>query len=240
MTHHRGDPCVHCGLARDAVPVGECKGAVARFEAKYIPEPNSGCWLWLGPVKIGRRQGYGQFTLEGKTVGAHRAAWRLFRGTIPDGLFVCHKCDVRTCVNPDHLFLGTHVDNMVDMESKGRGKRIALVDISGQRFGKFQVLHQDGYSRRGHVMWLCRCDCGEVRRVVGTDLRIGHTKSCRHCAQLPFAKLTIERARLVYATYMRTKKIAATARQFGINISVARDIAYGRAWKHATQGIDHE
>ena len=76
-----------------------------------IPEPNTGCWLWLGFISP---DGYG-------TRLAHRRAWELARGPIPDGMLVCHRCDVRHCVNPDHLFLGTHLDNMRDMIRKGRG-----------------------------------------------------------------------------------------------------------------------
>lgn len=86
-----------------------------------IPEPNSGCWLWLGSVST---SGYGRVTHRamGGALQAHRASWMVFRGKILDGLFVLHKCDVRPCVNPDHLFLGTHQDNMRDMVSKGRSK----------------------------------------------------------------------------------------------------------------------
>jgi hypothetical protein len=98
--------------------------ALARFEAKFIPEPNSGCWLWTGGTS---GYGYGHFSLPVRGCRtAHRAAWTLYRGQIPAGLHVLHKCDVRCCVNPSHLFLGTHSDNMRDMVRKGRwskGKR---------------------------------------------------------------------------------------------------------------------
>jgi len=90
-----------------------------RFEAKYIPEPNSGCWLWTASCW---ENGYGQISLPNtfKIVGAHVASWMLHQGPIPEGLFVCHSCDMPPCVNPEHLFLGTQKENMQDAARKGR------------------------------------------------------------------------------------------------------------------------
>ena len=90
---------------------------VARFEENYIPEPNSGCWLWLGTL---HHDGYGQIRINGKLHRAHRLAYELFRGPIPDGLGMLHACDNRACVNPDHLYAGTNIENMRDMTSRGR------------------------------------------------------------------------------------------------------------------------
>ena len=91
-----------------------------RFESFYIPEPNSGCWLWEGRVD---RRGYGRLKEIGrKFLAAHRLSWTLHRSEIPPGMYVLHKCDTPLCVNPDHLFLGTHLDNMRDMVQKGRAR----------------------------------------------------------------------------------------------------------------------
>jgi hypothetical protein len=100
---------------------------------RYIDErvvriPFSGCWLWTGCVD---NNGY---PLTGKVHAPerkiHRLAWHCYRGLIPSGIHVLHKCDVPLCVNPDHLFLGTQVDNMKDRKRKGRN---AL--FSGERHG---------------------------------------------------------------------------------------------------------
>jgi hypothetical protein len=81
-----------------------------------IPEPNSGCWLFDGATTGG---GYGRHS---KRKYAHRIAYEKWVGPIPDGMLVCHKCDVKLCCNPDHLFLGTDEDNIMDCIKKGRWK----------------------------------------------------------------------------------------------------------------------
>ena len=87
------------------------------FEEKFIPVPESGCWLWTSAHDS---DGYGVAT---GGVRAHRLSWYIHMGQIPKGLLVCHKCDTPPCVNPAHLFLGSAKDNGADMARKGRSIR---------------------------------------------------------------------------------------------------------------------
>ena len=95
------------------------KDIIARFHSKYIPEPNTGCWLWTG--SLARK--YGRLRTGKNGEGwAHRISFEIHKGEIPKGLFVLHKCDTPACVNPDHLWLGTIADNNKDKSLKKRTK----------------------------------------------------------------------------------------------------------------------
>lgn len=134
------------------------------FNAEYLlarsaPEPNTGCWLWMGATTAA---GYGRLETLGKKAQAHRTAYALFVGPIPNGLLVCHKCDVRSCINPDHLFLGSAADNTRDMIRKGRDKMPASANRG--------VTH----CKRGHEF-----TPGNTRlQVVGRVTK----RTCRECA----------------------------------------------------------
>jgi hypothetical protein len=115
-------------------------------------DTNGGCWFWTGS---GTGNGYGLISIERKKILAHRFAWQTWRGEIPSTLEICHRCDVRPCVNPDHLFLGTRQQNVSDMIAKGR-KRTKLtaaqiVDVRNRlAAGELQahIAQRYGVSRR--------------------------------------------------------------------------------------------
>ena len=99
-----------------------------RFYEKLMPIPESGCLIYLG---YSDKFGYGKINVTGSTnERTHRVAWMLKRGKIPEGMCVLHKCDVPSCCNVEHLFLGTRTDNAIDKAKKGRGlKKLKINDF---------------------------------------------------------------------------------------------------------------
>ena len=102
------------------------KPLIDRFMASVAPVTESGCWIWTGAVCRGGYGKMGAGMRTGKTVKTHRVAWELFRGPIPDGDNVLHRCDVPSCVNPNHLWIGSHADNVADKILKGRSRNGVL------------------------------------------------------------------------------------------------------------------
>lgn len=115
------EPWVRPGTLREGVSRPPKEEALAdRFWAK-AKRTSSGCWEWTAGTTTG---GYGKFWAAGRAVGAHRFSWELANDRkIPEGKWVLHDCDNPPCVNPNHLFIGTNVDNMADMVAKGRQTR---------------------------------------------------------------------------------------------------------------------
>ncbi len=127
---------------------------LARLISKTMPIPFSGCHIWMAGCMA---SGYGQIGYKGKNAYAHRVSWMLQKGPIPDGMSVLHRCDTRCCVNPDHLFLGTQLENIHDMMSKGRARM--------KSSGRGNPLRKNLRKRELHGMAkLTEGDVKEIRR----------------------------------------------------------------------------
>jgi hypothetical protein len=183
-----------------------------RFEDKYVPEPNSGCWLWLGSTNS---KGYGQIQRGARGAGlvlANRASYELYVGPIGE-MHVCHRCDNPACVNPEHLFLGTHSDNMRDMHRKGRGFKA----------GDPRLARGDRHSSK------TRPD-----RVARGERHASRTKPER----VPRGERS-GRARLTELEVLRMRELLAagsklveTASWFGISHAAVAYIKHRKTWRH--------
>ena len=112
----------------------------AKFWCRVKVEAEPACWPWLG---YRNRNGYGHMRVGNNVrLYAHRVSWELHYGKIPDGMLVCHRCDNPPCVNPLHLFLGSHADNHADRNAKGRQAR-------GERHGR--RLHPERFAQHNHT-----------------------------------------------------------------------------------------
>lgn len=129
---------------------------VDRFLQHIESIPTAGCWIWIGAIS----NGYGWTGFEGKTEGAHRVSWKLFKGPIPEYTHVLHKCDIKCCVNPEHLHLGSNIDNIVDYHSRqgtGNSNSWKTECLRGHPFsGSNLMLRKDGTR-------ICRA-CLQLRR----------------------------------------------------------------------------
>jgi hypothetical protein len=136
------------------------------LEDRHVKDPNSGCWLWFGADS--GRDGYGGIRRGGKEIKAHRASYTIFNGEIPEGMYVLHKCDVRCCINPDHLFLGTHIDNMRDRFEKGRyNTKISVAEVE-----KIRNLYADMEYTQAQLAKIYKVDASLISRIIAGKRRV--------------------------------------------------------------------
>jgi hypothetical protein len=117
------------------------------------------CWLWFGPVN---KKGYGKFCFRGnKTDSSHRVSYKLFNGSIESDGLVCHSCDIPACVNPDHLWIGTHKQNMLDMVVKER----QYSKLKPTEVFKIRKLWESGYTQK-KIMELFEISSSQISNIV--------------------------------------------------------------------------
>jgi len=119
-------------------------------------QKKNGCWEWQGLLNP---SGYGETTCHenNKKEHAHRVSYRIFKGEIPEEIYVCHKCDNRKCINPDHLFLGTAKDNMQDAKNKGRLDHVKLFAPKGEKNGSSKLNDEKVREIRKEIELGVRC-----------------------------------------------------------------------------------
>ena len=215
-------------------------GITKRFETKFDKDPVSGCWNW----NAGRnKSGYGAFWVS-EVIGnkrAHRVAYKIYKGSIPEDLWVLHRCDNPGCVNPDHLFLGTPKTNHQDMVKKNRrsiqGETHPLSKMTAAAVVEARTRYHNGES------------CSSLAKVFGVNKKSmrqilygkhwpnaggptgkprGVSKGERHVN----AKLTADLVREARQRNKRGESGADLAKAYGVSHSVMCDALRRRSWKH--------
>lgn len=117
---------------------------VQRFHAGYVVNESTGCWEWQSNIQA---NGYGHMKHSGTARGVHRVSYEMHKGEIPKGAYVLHRCDNRCCVNPLHLFVGTALDNRIDMQGKKRhvhGERVNTAKLTELQVIEIYALSDGG------------------------------------------------------------------------------------------------
>lgn len=206
-----------------------------RFMMYVEKMPESGCWHWRGAFA----GGYGRFRMGYKNVAAHRASLLMF-STPPENfqkLLACHKCDNPRCVNPDHLFIGTHQDNIDDKMSKGRHATGHGVDYKHAKLTEDDVLEIRASELTVRELALkfgvttsniTAIQTGKRWKHVGGKIR-RHTEKHVFGETHPQSKLDAEKVRFIRNSDLSIRELAE---HFGLAIMTVYDARLRRSWKH--------
>lgn len=195
----------------------------------------TGCWIWTGPKGSG---GYGAFSVRGVDQRAHRASYVIFKGPIPKGLHVLHRCHNPTCVNPAHLRAGTHKENMAERDSLGRR------DVKGEQIGTSKLTSDQVLEIK--TSSLSNKDLAEKYGVKPTHIwRIRSGLSWGHVSAAPVMrvdgrgkiKLTLEQALAIKNSDSSVSNIALAA-EYAVSASTVCQIRKGRTWKNLRQSTE--
>lgn len=209
---------------------------------------DSACWEWMAHR---RWHGYGEMWVNGRNVATHRFSFALANGPIPEGLFVCHRCDNPPCVNPDHLFLGTHDDNMADRSAKGRQAR---GDRQGARLHPETVVrgeahHSAKLSEADVLAIRARSSSGETMFKLSKEYRVGHATVHRIVTGHTWKHLLADAApdglrryaaKLTESDVREIRRLYASGghtglqlgERFGVSLSTVSRIVLRKNWAH--------
>jgi hypothetical protein len=207
-----------------------------RFWENVQKAEGEACWLWTGARD---RRGYGYLSVEGRFAGAHRASWMIHQGPIPPGMGVLHRCDTPPCVNPAHLFIGTHLDNMADRDQKGRtrkGETQPRARLTGEAVADIRRRHA-----AGEEIASIAADHGIAQTTVtnvANGARWAHlggavegkrmVKGERHHA----ARLNADLVREIRRRAAAGENLSAMARELGVSNGAIDHCVARRSWKH--------
>lgn len=164
--------CEHCKI--EFVSSNYTKHGFCSYECRILGSieiDEKGCWNWIGVFAGG---GYGRLRFHGKNIPSHRLSYILFKGEIPEGLWVLHKCDNKACCNPDHLFLGTVKDNVRDAMIKGlvniKGVRNRFCCLTDEQVEELKALREEGkkYTTLARIF---NCSEGHLRQIIKEKVR---------------------------------------------------------------------
>ena len=193
------------------------------FNISYIPEPNSGCWIWTEKV-LNR---YGVIGFKKKIYKGHRLSFIIHKGEIPHKMNVCHKCDTPLCVNPDHLWVGTQKDNVHDMERKGRAVH-PKGDRHRTRTCPEATPRGDNHFSRRHPEKVARGDKHGARL---------HPEKILRGSQIKLSKFTEDQIKSIRNNFVFNEKtfkqdIKKLAKEYNVWPSTIQRIVLRLNWKH--------
>lgn len=236
----KGDVCYKCryGVNSKKKPFVNFLEESERYKLileKHIIKQD-GCWEWTGSKN---KHGYGEIRVNRKHLNASRGSWIAYKGEIPKGMYVLHTCDNRSCTNPDHLFLGTPKDNMLDMIKKGRASFIKGDNCPWAKINSTIVIDILENLKKGvstnelskkyniSVKYI-----GEIRR--GSKWAHVGNREGLELKQFNKRLLNKDIVKAIKKLFNQGLTISEVARMFNLKRSTVDDIKKNRTWKHVT------